>query len=125
MWGDEEPPTNAPSPERGGPAREACWGGVSLMKQRHALTPTGRPSAVSLPLSGGGQKHLPDFVAPKVAAEIESWLSHLGAERRMSPKTVEAYQRDVLQFLKFLAGHLGGAPSLRDLAELTPADVRA
>jgi integrase/recombinase XerC len=68
---------------------------------------------------------LPDFVAPKVAAEIVSWLSHLGAERRMSPKTVEAYRRDVLQFLAFLAEHLGGAPSLRDLAALAPADVRA
>src|SRR5271169_1474571 len=43
----------------------------------------------------------------------------------MSPKTVEAYRRDVLQFLKFLAEHLGGAPSLRDLAGLSPADVRA
>jgi len=67
----------------------------------------------------------PDFIAPKVAAEIESWLSYLGAERRMSEKTVEAYRRDVLQFLGFLAEHLGGAPSLRDLAALTPADVRA
>ena len=66
-----------------------------------------------------------DFIAPKVAAEIENWLSYLGAERRMSEKTVEAYRRDVLQFLGFLAEHLGGAPSLRDLAALTPADVRA
>jgi integrase/recombinase XerC len=64
-------------------------------------------------------------VAPKVTAEIASWLEHLGAERRMSPKTVEAYQRDVLQFLAFLAGHLGGAPSLNELAALTPSDVRA
>src|SRR5580698_9745855 len=43
----------------------------------------------------------------------------------MSPKTVEAYRRDVLQFLAFLAEHLGGAPSLKELAALTPADVRA
>jgi integrase/recombinase XerC len=64
-------------------------------------------------------------VAPQVAAEIASWLHHLGAERRMSPKTLEAYQRDVLQFLGFLARHLGGAPSLKDLAALSPADVRA
>ena len=68
---------------------------------------------------------MPDFVAPKVAAEIEAWLSHLGAERRLSPKTLEAYRRDVLQFLQFLAEHLGGAPSLKELAALAPADVRA
>ena len=66
-----------------------------------------------------------DHIAPKVAAEIEAWLRYLGDERRMSPKTVEAYRRDVLQFLGFLAGHLGGAPSLKELAALAPADVRA
>jgi integrase/recombinase XerC len=66
-----------------------------------------------------------DFLTPKVAAEIEGWLRQLGDERRYSPKTVEAYRRDVLQFLAFLAEHLGGPPSLKALADLTPADVRA
>jgi integrase/recombinase XerC len=66
-----------------------------------------------------------NLVAPKVAAELESWLRQLGDERRFSPKTTEAYRRDVLQFLAFLAEHLGGAPSLWDLAALEPADVRA
>jgi integrase/recombinase XerC len=63
--------------------------------------------------------------APDVSAEIGRWLGYLGAERRMSPKTLEAYRRDVGQFLAFLAEHLGGAPSLKALAKLTPADVRA
>jgi integrase/recombinase XerC len=61
----------------------------------------------------------------KLAAEIERWLAHLGAERRYSPKTLEAYRRDVAQFVDFLTDHLGGRPSLKDLTALTPADVRA
>ncbi len=64
-------------------------------------------------------------IAPDVSAEIARWLGHLGAERRMSPKTLEAYERDVGQFLAFLSDHLGGTPSLKTLAKLTPADVRA
>src|SRR5262249_20631283 len=63
--------------------------------------------------------------AVAVAAEVVRWLAYLGAERRMSPKTVEAYGRDGSQFLAFLAAHLGGTPTLRDLARLAPADVRA
>jgi integrase/recombinase XerC len=63
--------------------------------------------------------------ASDVTAEIGRWLGNLGAEKRMSPKTLEAYARDVGQFLGFLAEHLGGAPSLKQLAKLTPADVRA
>jgi integrase/recombinase XerC len=63
--------------------------------------------------------------SPEVMAEIAHWLTHLGAERRLSPKTLEAYRRDAGQFLAFLAGHLGGTPSLAALARLTPADVRA
>ena len=43
----------------------------------------------------------------------------------MSGKTLEAYARDVGQFLGFLAEHLGGAPTLKQLAKLTPADIRA
>ena len=43
----------------------------------------------------------------------------------MSDKTVEAYERDVRQFLMFMAEHLGGPPKLTELAKLTPQDVRA
>jgi integrase/recombinase XerC len=64
-------------------------------------------------------------LAPDVAAEIGRWLGYLGAEKRMSDKTVEAYRRDVFQFLGFLTEHLGGQPSLKHLAKLSPADIRA
>jgi len=71
------------------------------------------------------QDKSPNSAAADVAAELVRWLAYLGAERRMSPKTVEAYRRDVSQFLGFLAEHLGGSPSLQDLSALSAADVRA
>ena len=70
------------------------------------------------------ERELP-FTAPDVAGAIAQWLAHLGAERRMSPKTLEAYARDVRQFLAFLADHFGQRVTLAMLRELTPQDVRA
>ncbi len=65
------------------------------------------------------------FAAVDVAAEVTRWLAHLAHERRMSAKTVEAYGRDVSQFLEFLAEYLGGRITLGMLRKLAPADVRA
>jgi integrase/recombinase XerC len=64
-------------------------------------------------------------ISPDVAAEIARWLDYLGAERRMSAKTLDAYRRDVGQFLGFLTDHLGAAPTLTALTDLSPQDVRA
>jgi integrase/recombinase XerC len=64
-------------------------------------------------------------VTPEVTAEIGHWLAHLGAERRMSAKTVEAYQRDVRQFLGFLSLHSGGLVTLAGLQGIAVQDVRA
>jgi len=65
------------------------------------------------------------FASAEIAAELVGWLAHLGAERRMSPKTCEAYERDVRQFLLFLTEHLGEQATLKSLAALEPRDVRA
>src|SRR6516225_10188842 len=65
------------------------------------------------------------FVAADTAVEFARWLEHLGAERRMSSKTCEAYHRDVCQFLGFLSEHFGARVTLSRLAQLAPQDVRA
>jgi integrase/recombinase XerC len=58
-------------------------------------------------------------------AARQNWLKMLANERRLSPETVEAYERDTRQFLQFLTGHCGGPPGLGDIADLRSADLRA
>ena len=62
---------------------------------------------------------------PDLAAARRAWLEQLKGERRLAPKTLEAYERDTRQFLQFLTGHLGGPPGLADIAELKTLDYRA
>src|SRR5690606_2635413 len=63
--------------------------------------------------------------AKDVPAAARRWLGFIAHERRLSPKTLEAYTHDVAGFLGFLAEHLGGKPPLKQLSALAPADVRA
>jgi integrase/recombinase XerC len=62
------------------------------------------------------------IAAPDTLRAVERWRRHLGGERRLAARTVEAYSRDVEQFLGFLTPHLGGPPRLADLAS---SDIRA
>src|ERR1700704_4512783 len=59
------------------------------------------------------------------ALEMTRWLSHLRAERRLSPKTLEAYARDLRQCLVFLGEHWGALVTLSRFASLEASDVRA
>ena len=71
------------------------------------------------------EAQLYSIAAKDVAVELKRWLEFIGSERRLSPKTCEAYARDVSFFIAFLTGHLGHPPKLADLSKLAPADIRA
>src|SRR5260370_3490334 len=66
-----------------------------------------------------------DCVDEGIAREMTRWLSHLRSERRLSPKTLEAYARDVRECLGFLGEHWGAQVTLSRLAALEATDVRA
>ncbi|MBM3520107.1 MAG: tyrosine recombinase XerC [Alphaproteobacteria bacterium] len=65
-----------------------------------------------------------DFAADAAKA-AQDWLSALKSLRRASPKTLEAYGRDIGQFASFLMDHLGSPATVDDLARLSAADFRA
>ncbi|MGZ9098636.1 MAG: tyrosine recombinase XerC [Brevundimonas sp.] len=64
----------------------------------------------------------PQLTAPDALA---AWLEHLAHERRLSPRTLEAYGRIGRLYLAFLDRHRGGPQGLADLGTVTAAEVRA
>jgi len=66
-----------------------------------------------------------DSADETVALQMTRWLSHLRAERRLSPKTLEAYARDLRQCLDFLCAHWGARVTLARFSLLEASDVRA
>ncbi len=56
---------------------------------------------------------------------IKAWLARLGSEKRLSSLTLNAYERDVRQFLNFLALHFEDTVTLELFRSIIPADIRA
>jgi integrase/recombinase XerC len=65
------------------------------------------------------------LVDTAIEAQLAAWQQDIVSVRRLAPRTLEAYRRDLGQFLAFIAGHTGGPVSLATLRELRPADFRA
>ena len=60
-----------------------------------------------------------------VRQAVEAWLAYLSTERQLAAKTSEAYERDIRQFLIFLARHSNRPPDMNRLLSLSARDVRA
>ncbi len=56
---------------------------------------------------------------------LAAWLEHLAHERRLSPRTLEAYGHIGRLYVAFLERHRGEALSLTDLGTVSAAEVRA
>lgn len=61
----------------------------------------------------------------ELADATEAWQAWLANEKRASAHTLDAYRRDLADFLAFLTNHLGEEATLAALAGLRPADFRA
>ncbi len=66
-----------------------------------------------------------DCTDETLAHAVVQWLSHLRSERRLSPKTLEAYARDLRQCLTFLSEHWGTQVTLKGFASVEASDIRA
>jgi len=56
---------------------------------------------------------------------VARWRRHLAYERRLSPNTLDAYTRDIWQFIAFLTVHIAGSAKLADLKTISATDIRA
>jgi len=62
---------------------------------------------------------------PDALKAVEDWRRYLLTERRVSPHTFSAYDREVAGLFSFLKEHLGSAAGLEELRHLSPADFRS
>ncbi len=64
-------------------------------------------------------------LAPDAALIAVAWMRSLKTERRVSPKTLEAYGHDVKVFGQFLTAHLGQVAGTAELSSLKASDFRS
>lgn len=102
--------------------------GTELMNEadhriRHPLM-AGPAKAVNQPAAVKVDANPLLFAKADLVAALKGWLSHLAQERRAAKLTIEAYQRDVGDFLRFLSFYDGDAPNVARLGA-SPAPISA
>ncbi len=71
------------------------------------------------------KQHILALCAADLNAALHKWDDYLRYEKNLSRHSIRAYSIDVGHFLNFMAQHLGKAPGLNDLSEITLRDFRA
>jgi integrase/recombinase XerC len=61
---------------------------------------------------------------PYLREAVEDWLAYLAVERQLAANTAEAYERDISQFLAFIARAQNKLPDMKQLIALQARDVR-
>src|SRR5262245_3844326 len=100
-------------------------GGLANGKRKRCDIMDGITASKAMDMAGRTASEVPalqlielDCADESLAQEMARWLTHLRAERRLSPKTLEAYARDLRQCLTFLSEHLGARVTLKGFAAL-------
>lgn len=77
----------------------------------------------------GSRMSRPAYITPSMRSDLHDahgeWRGWLADEKRFSPHTLDAYQRDINDFLFFLIERIGSLPGLADLEAMQRADFRS
>lgn len=65
------------------------------------------------------------LISPAARDALQSWLESQSALRGSSQNTLDAYRRDVVDFLSFITVHKGEPQGLKALERVTVSDMRA
>jgi integrase/recombinase XerC len=65
------------------------------------------------------------LISPAAADALNAWLEGQKTLRGASANTIEAYRRDVLDYIAFMADHSGAPQGLVALSRITISDMRA